>query len=144
LVSVRFALIPIRDLKTHEAAEPDRVRRVMRQMQSTGMVKKAIVVDSKSMVVLDGVHRLSALQELGCVRVPAWLVDYSDEDVMVFSKDRKSQIPKEAVIRAAIYGPKFPPKTTRHMVKGKDGAIVHISRLESEISVPLSTLLQPA
>lgn len=143
MVTARFALVPIRDLKTHEAAEPDRVRRVMRQMKSTRVVKKAIVVDSKSMVVLDGVHRLSALQMLGAARAPAWLIDYSDEEVVVLSKDRKSQIPKELVIQAAIFGPKFPPKTTRHMVKGKDGALVHISRLEGDVSVPLSTLRQP-
>ena len=144
MVTARFALVPIRDLKTHETAEPDRVRRVMRQMQSTGVVRKAIAVDSKSMVVLDGVHRLSALQMLGAVRVPAWLIDYSDEDVVVLSKDRKSQIPKDVVVRAATQGPKFPPKTTRHMVKRKDGALVHISQLEGDVSVPLSTLLQPA
>jgi len=144
MLSVRFALLPIRDLKTHESAEKDRVRRVVRQLQSTGLVKKAIAVDSKSMVVLDGVHRLSALQELGCVRVPAWLIDYSDEDVLVFSKDRKSKIPKDDVVRAATIGPKFPPKTTRHMVKRKDGALVHISQLEGEVSVPLSTLYQAA
>ena len=144
LVSGRFALLPLRDLKTHEAAEPDRVRRVMRQMKSTGVVKKAIIVDSKSMVVLDGVHRLSALKMLGSVRVPAWLIDYSDEEVIVLSKDRKSQIPKDEVVRAATQGPKFPPKTTRHMVKGKDGALVHISRLEGDVSVPLATLRQPA
>jgi L-serine kinase (ADP) len=144
LVSVRFALLPISDLKTHEEAEPDRVRRVMRQIKSTGMVKKAIIVDSNSMVVLDGVHRLSALKALGCVRVPAWLVDYTDEDVVVLSKDRKSQIPKDVVIQAAVFGPKLPPKSTRHMVRQKDGTLVHISRLESEVSVPLSTLMQPA
>jgi L-serine kinase (ADP) len=144
LVSVRFALVPISDLKTHEAAEPDRVRRVMKQMRSAGVVKKAIMVDSKTMVVLDGVHRLSALQMLGGVRAPAWLVDYSDEEVLVFSRDRKKQIPKESVLRAATVGPKFPPKTTRHMVRRKDGTLVHISKLESEVSVPLSTLLQPA
>ena len=144
MVTVRFALLPIRDLKTHESTEPERVRRVMRQMQSTGVVKRAIVVDSKSMVVLDGVHRLTALRMLGCVRVPAWLVDYSDEEVVVLSKDRRSQIPKDLVVRAATEGPKFPPKTTRHMVKRKDGALVHISHLEGEVSVPLSTLLQPA
>jgi L-serine kinase (ADP) len=142
LVTARFALLPINDLKTHEAAEPDRVRRVMRQMKSTGVVKKAIIVDSKSMVVLDGVHRLSALQMLGCVRVPAWLIDYSAEDVVVLSKDRKSQIPKDVVVRAATQGPKLPPKTTRHMVKGKDGSLVHISRIEGDVSVPLSTLRQ--
>jgi L-serine kinase (ADP) len=143
LVTARFALVPIRDLKTHEAAEPDRVRRVMRQMKSTGVVKKAIIVDSNSMVVLDGAHRMNALQMLGAVRAPAWLIDYSDEDVVVLSKDRKSQIPKEAVVRAATQGPKFPPKTTRHMIKGKDGTLVHISRLEGDVSVPLSTLRQP-
>jgi L-serine kinase (ADP) len=142
LVSVRFALVPVEDLKTHEAAEPDRVRRVVKQMRSTGVVKKAIIVDSKSMVVLDGVHRLSALQRLGAVRAPAWLIDYADEDVVVLSRDRKSQVPKEAVVRAATRGPKFPPKTTRHMVKRKDGNLVHISKLEGEISVPLSTLMQ--
>lgn len=144
MVTVRFALVPVADLKTHEAAEPDRVRRVMRQMHSNGVVKKAIIVDSKTMVVLDGVHRLSALQMLGAVRAPAWLIDYSDDDVVVLSKDRKSQIPKDVVIKAATEGPKLPPKTTRHMVKGKDGALVHISDLESDISVPLSTLFQPA
>ncbi len=144
MVSVRFALVPIADLKTHEESEPDRVRRVMRQMQSNGVVKKAIIVDSNTMVVLDGVHRLSALRMLGAVRAPAWLVDYSDEDVVVLSKDRKSHVPKDVVIRAAIEGPKLPPKTTRHMVKAKDGTLVHISHLESDVSVPLSTLLQPA
>jgi L-serine kinase (ADP) len=142
LVSARFALVPVADLKTHEAAEPDRVRRVVKQIRINRVVKKAIIVDSKSMVVLDGVHRLSALQMLGAVRVPAWLVDYSDKEVVVLSKDRKSRIPKEAVVRAATHGPKFPPKTTRHMVKAKDGTLVRISRLAGEVSVPLSTLLQ--
>ena len=70
----------------------------MSQIRSTGVVKKAIIVDSKSMVVLDGVHRLTALRMLSpeCVRVPAWLVDYSDEDVVVLSKG-KSQITAEDV-----------------------------------------------
>ncbi len=140
MVTVRFALLPIRDLKTHETAEPERVRRVMRQIQSTGIVKKAIAVDAKSLVVLDGVHRLSALKALGCARVPAWLIDYSSEDVLVLSKDRKTRFPKEEVVRAAVKGPKLPPKTTRHMVKRKDGALVHISKLEGDVSVPLSAL----
>ena len=144
LVSGRFALVPVRDLKTHEEAEPDRVRRVMKQMRSTRVVKKAIVVDSKSKVVLDGVHRLSALKSLGAVRVPAWLIDYSDDGVLVFSRDRKSQVPKESVVRAATIGPKFPPKSTRHMARAKDGTLVPLSRLEAEVTVPLSALLPSA
>ena len=116
----------------------------MRQIQSTGVVKKAIAVDEKSMVVLDGAHRLSALRMLGCARAPAWLIDYSSEDVIVLSRDRKSRIPKEDVVKAATRGPRFAPKTTRHMIRRKDGTLVHISSLEGEVSVPLSTLMQSA
>jgi L-serine kinase (ADP) len=143
LVKVRFALVPIGDLKTHEVAQPDRVRRVMKQIRSTGMVKKAITVDAKSMVVLDGAHRYNALKKLGAERVPVWLLDYSDEDIIVLSKDRKSRVPKEDVIKAATVGPKLNPKSTRHMVKAKDGTLVHISKLEGDVSVPLSTLMRP-
>lgn len=143
MVSVRFALVPTRDLKTHELVEPQRVKRVMHQIESTGVVRKAIAVDSKTMVVLDGVHRLAALDMLGCVRVPAWLIDYADEDVVVFSKG-KSPVPKEAVVRAATMGPKLPPKSTRHMVRMKDGSLVHISKLEEDVSVPLATLRESA
>jgi len=139
MVSARFALLPIRDLKTHEEAEPDRVRRVVKQMRSTGMVRKAIVVDSKSMVVLDGVHRLTALKELGARKVPAWLIDYSDDDVVVLGKD-KAPFPKELVIRAATVGPKLRPKSTRHMVRGEDGGLVHVSRIGGEVAVTLSSL----
>jgi hypothetical protein len=144
LLAARFALLPIDALKTHEMAEPDRVRRVVRQIQATGMVRKAIVVDAESMVVLDGVHRLSALRALGCARVPAWLVDYSDPSIIVFSKGRKSVVPKDVVIKAATQGPKFSPKSTRHMVKEEDGSLVHVSHLEGDVSVPLSVLMQPA
>lgn len=143
MVEARFALVPVSELKTHEDSEPERVRRVIKQIKSTGMVKKAIVVDAGSKVVLDGVHRLSALKALGAVRVPAWLVDYSDEDIVVLSNDRKSEVPKGSVVEAATRGPKLAPKSTRHMMK-KDGQLVHISKLKGEPAVPLAVLLGPA
>jgi ParB-like chromosome segregation protein Spo0J len=143
LVSVRFALVPLGGLKTHEEPEADRVKRVTKSLQATGVMKKAIAVDSKTGVVLDGVHRLSALQTLGCARVPASLIDYSSKDIVVFAKDRKSLFPKELVIKAALEGPKLPPKSTHHMVREKD-ALVHISKLEKDVSVPLATLMQEA
>ena len=141
--TVRFALLPIRDLKTHEKAEPERVRRVLKEIRKSRVVTKAIMVDATSMVVLDGAHRLRALEALGCARAPAWLMDYSSDDVIAFSKGRKSQIPKEAVLEAAVRGPKFPPKTTRHMARMADGSFVHISKLQTEVSVPLSALMRP-
>jgi len=141
LVTARFALVPVASLRTHELAEPDRVRRVMKQIQSTGMVRSGIAVDSKTMVVLDGVHRLTALKELGAARVPAYLIDYADDEIVVFSKGRKSLVPKEVVLKAATTGPKLPPKSTRHMVKTKSGELVHISKLEGDVAVPLASLM---
>lgn len=143
MVKGRFALLPLSELHLHEQSEPERVRRVMKQIQASGIVKKAIVVDGKTKVVLDGVHRFTALKMLGAVRVPAWVVDYSDKGVLVYSKDRKSEIPKDVVIRAAMVGPKLPPKTTRHLGKAKDGRLLPLSDLEDDVSVPLLTLLQP-
>lgn len=141
MVTVKFALVPISGLKTHELAEPDRVKRVIKQIQSTGVVKTGIAVDSKTMIVLDGVHRLTALSELGARRVPAWLVDYADHEIVVYSKGRKSEVAKETVLRAATEGPKMPPKSTRHMVKTEKGELVHISKLEGDVSVPLVDLM---
>jgi hypothetical protein len=141
LVTIRFGLVPITELRTHELAEPDRVRRVVKQIRSTGTVRTAIAVDSKTMVVLDGVHRLTALAQLGARKAPAWLLDYVDDEIVVFSKGGRSRVPKEAVLRAATKGPKMAPKSTRHMVKTTDGELVHISKLEGDVSVPLSDLM---
>ena len=63
----------------------------------------------------------------------------ADDDVVVLGKD-KSPFPKELVISAATKGPKLKPKSTRHMVRGEDGALVHVSRLGGDVAVALSSL----
>jgi len=137
LVSARLAIVPLKDLKMHEEPEPDRVKRVVRSLQISGVVKKAIAVDAKTMVVLDGAHRLSALKKLGSVRIPVTLIDYSSDDVVVHAKGGKTTFPK-----AALSGKKLPPKSTRHMVRQKDGRLVHISKLEVDLSMPLDSLMR--
>jgi len=144
LVSVRLAIVPAADLRMHEEPEPDRVRRVIRSVRSSGVVKKAIAVDGKTMVVLDGVHRLSALKALGCVRIPVSLMDYASDDVVVYAKGGKTLFPKEKVIGAALSGHMLPPKSTRHMVRQEDGRLVHISKVEKDVSIPLASLMRPA
>jgi L-serine kinase (ADP) len=144
LITVRLAIVPADLLRMHEEPEPDRVKRVVKSVKGSGLVKKAIAVDAKTMVVLDGVHRLSALKELGCVRIPVTLLDYSSEDVLVYAKGSTRLLPKERVIDAAISGDKLPPKSTRHMIREADGRLVHISKLEKDVSIPLSTLRLPS
>ena len=68
-------------------------------------------------VVLNGHHRLAALQELGARRAPAWVVEYEGEAVVLerWPGARVETHPTKAeVVERALRGDLFPPKTTRH------------------------------
>lgn len=57
----------------------------MLSIKVDGYVKHPIIVDRKSLVVLDGVHRIVALRKLGIRRVPACLVDYNSPAIQVLN-----------------------------------------------------------
>ncbi len=73
-----------------------------------------IAVDYKTAVVLDGHHRLDFLKRRG-LPAPVLFFDYSVLEV---------NVSKEEVVRRALAGELFPPKTTWHTYKGR-----HISEL---------------
>jgi len=52
-------------------------------LRRDGIVRDPIIVDIKSCVVLDGMHRLAALRELRCHCVPVCAVDYLNPSVTV-------------------------------------------------------------
>ncbi len=47
------------------------------------MLKHPIIVDKKTFVVLDGMHRVAALKRLNCKKIPVCLVDYENPAVTV-------------------------------------------------------------
>jgi len=73
-----------------------------------------VVVDRVSFVILDGHHRVLALQRLGCGLIPAYLVDYSDPGIVVWPRRREIPVSKESVIASGLCGRLYPPKTSRH------------------------------
>ncbi len=81
-----------------------------------GVLKYPILVDSKTMVILDGHHRVEALKLLGCSLVPAILVDYDDSCVSVSSWRPGVVVTKEMVRASGLLGLLMPPKTSRHRV----------------------------
>jgi L-serine kinase (ADP) len=139
VTSARFEIIGIEDLKEHEEVDSNLLRTVMRKVKAEGVIRKPIAVDSRTLVVIDGAHRLNALKLLQCDRVPACMVDYQSDDILLYSTSGDA-IKKEDVINTALAGKRFPPKTTRHMVKLADGRIKHISWLEKGVRIPISTL----
>jgi hypothetical protein len=73
----------IADLYLHEEVVPELLDELMRAIDLDGYLKHPVIVDGGSHVVLDGMHRVAALEELGCARVPVCLVDYESPAISV-------------------------------------------------------------
>jgi hypothetical protein len=119
---IRFELLPIDDLKAHEATIPLLLQTTLEEIQKEGRLRCPILVESRHHIILDGHHRYSALQRLGCKRVPAYVVDYFDDSIelslwpgAVVDHITKEEVVAQVVKRKLLY----PPKTTRHTVKAK-------------------------
>jgi hypothetical protein len=111
----------------------------MKEIKSDGVLKRPIVVDRDTYIVLDGEHRLRALKEMGYNKIPVVFVDYYSPKIIVLSWRKGEKINKESVILAGLTRKKLPPKTSKHMVE-IDGKLKHISFLEKRVDIPLEKL----
>jgi len=134
-----LAFLPLKALKPHEYTQAHTVNSLLEQLGAEGVLRRSIAVDYETLTVLDGHHRLRALELLGYKLVPCTLFDYRSEFIEVWSFPGRPRVSKEDVIRAASTGRLLPPKTSRHMVK-VGGVYVHISEVEVEVSAPLEDL----
>jgi hypothetical protein len=132
-------LVEIDKLKHHEMVDPNHLEKLREEIKSDGILKVAIVVDEERNIILDGHHRVVALKELGCAKIPAVLVDYNSPNIEVQSWRNPEKVTKEDVIKAGISQEKLPPKTSKHMIK-VDGVQKHISAIEKEVNIPLEKL----
>lgn len=83
-LKVEIALVSINKLKPHERFIPERVDAVLDSIVKTKVLRRPLIVDSKTLTVIDGTHRLEALRRLGVRAVPALLIDYeSCEEIVV-------------------------------------------------------------
>jgi len=127
-------LVPADRLRPHEEVSAAAVAALARTLSSEGFVRRAIVADETTLVVLDGHHRLHALRSLGCRRVPVLLVDYLRSPIELSTWRKNERAPtKEEVLEHGLKAALYPEKTTRHRFPWK---------LEEE-RVPLSDLLAP-
>lgn len=114
----KVKLVEIDKLRAHEKVSPERLVEVVKSVQDLGKVKKPVIVDKETLVILDGHHRVEASEKLGLEKVPVILVDYMDTRVRV-SLRRKELIEtcvKMAVIKMGLSDKVFPEKTTKHII----------------------------
>lgn len=113
-----FALLDPKRLKAHERVDERTVEALERELSEEGVVRDPIWVDRETGVILNGHHRFRALIALGARRIPAWLIDYDDETVLLDRWSEGPPVTKVEVLARARSGRPFPPKTTRHTILG--------------------------
>ncbi len=139
----KLTLLRIDELKAHESTIRERVEELKEEIEKSGVLKKPVLVDEGTKVILDGHHRVQALRELGCHLVPVILVNYKSEDICVVPWRDCDKIVKEDVIRAGLTGKLLPPKTSRHLIIC-DGCRRHVEYIEGKHSIPINILRPPS
>ncbi len=110
--------LPLNLLKAHEATEEASLQEVINALKEDRTLKEPIIVDAKTLVILDGHHRYEACRRLGFERIPCVLVDYDSERVEVLPRRSDIPVSKAEVIRRGLSGALYPPKTTKHLFHG--------------------------
>ena len=116
-----LVVLDIRVLRPHEQTRPELLAQLLAEIERDGVLKIPVLVEREHHVILDGHHRWEALRRLGCRRIPAYVVDYSSEEISLTTWPGAivATITKEQVVDHGVRGDLFPPKTTRHLLKEK-------------------------
>jgi hypothetical protein len=83
-LKLEIKLEEIKKLYIHEEIIPRIVEWLSVEIKR-GIYKHPVIVDKKTRVVLDGVHRVAALQHLGYKLIPVCLVNYNNPSIRVKS-----------------------------------------------------------
>jgi ParB-like chromosome segregation protein Spo0J len=132
-------IVDLKELKEHEEVEPIYLQKIKKQIQKDGILKRPIVVDKNTKIIIDGHFRFNALKQLGYSKVPVFFIDYNSTDITVAAWRDGEIVTKEDVIKAGLNGKKLPPKTSKHMLIITNQKI-RISKIEKKIDIPLNKL----
>jgi hypothetical protein len=82
-MNLYITILDIDSLHLHEEVIPELLNRLTETIRNDGILKHPIIVDKKTLVVLDGMHRVAALENLSCKKIPVCLVNYENPTVTV-------------------------------------------------------------
>lgn len=74
---------PIRNLILHEETIDELTNKLKKVMETSNYFTNPVIVDKTTNIVLDGVHRVRALDELGYKNIVCQLVDYGSPEIKV-------------------------------------------------------------
>ena len=82
-IRLEIKLEKVENVYIHEEVMPSTLRKLMEDLRADDLFKHPVIVDSKTLVVLDGMHRVAAIKNLGCRFIPVCLVEYENPHIKV-------------------------------------------------------------
>jgi len=82
-LKLRIALEALEKIHIHEETIPEVVDALAKTIGKESVVRHPVIVDARTLVTLDGMHRVAALGKLGCKFLPVCLVDYRNRGIRV-------------------------------------------------------------
>jgi hypothetical protein len=91
LLDLEISIERVGRLYIHEETIPSVVDALAEKIKGDGQFTHPIIVDKNSLVVLDGMHRVAAVQKIGYEFIPVCLVDYGNPNIIISSWHRVLQ-----------------------------------------------------
>ena len=82
-LDLKIAIVDIVSVHMHEETISEVVQELAADLLRDSVLRHPVIVDEKTIVVLDGMHRVAALRQIGCVRIPVCLVEYENPSIKV-------------------------------------------------------------
>lgn len=79
-------LVNIKNLRVHEEYIREHLNELKREILNDGILKKPIIVEKNTLIILDGTHRVTLAKELGFKWIPAVLIDYSEAEIRSWAR----------------------------------------------------------
>jgi len=82
-IDLKIAIVNIGSIRMHEETIPEVVQALAADLLRDSVLRHPVMVDEKTIVVLDGMHRAAALRAIECIRIPVCFVDYDNPSIRV-------------------------------------------------------------
>ena len=115
-------IISLEKLIPHEQIDSTNLSSVKNSIESDQVITTPIIVDEKSMMILDGHHRYNAAKQMQLKSFPVVLVNYNSPDIIVLKKNESGEVvDKDSIIQKALNNELLDYKSTYHGIKTKNG-----------------------
>ncbi|MEW6408223.1 MAG: ParB N-terminal domain-containing protein [Patescibacteria group bacterium] len=112
---MKISFVKLDNLKQHEQIEQKHLNELLEKIKKDGIWTHPIVIDEKNNIILDGHHRFNVARKLGLDKIPAYFVNYLQNNIKVLARRKNINVSKEKIIATVKAKKLFPPKTTRHV-----------------------------